>query len=1320
MTEKIEYEENENENDNITNKVQESIENVNLNQKFLRLNTNGSPQNETLKINLEKSNHQKFFYTPLAICIMSQVANTDAFKEILHEGYRIITYYHNIQVFTPEIPSSNFSLNYVPCLDNYKYCALLNYFVFLNNIVHPPNFSKMTLNFLNSSVEFKFSSKFELPASDSNIKILFDCLEISIIIKLWCAILTEKRIIIIANQSYLLYSICEALIKLIFPFKWLHPYIPILPSKQIEFLGTPTPCIMGVLSSSVDYQQLLETYPSHIICNVDTSEIYSECLVTLPRIEETKLRKKLQFVKNPDIFDIEDIIKNPANKTLIEDINPHRTFSENVQYIFFRIFRNALSDFDVNYLNNENYQFDPAKFLEDVSLQCEDYKVFWEKVIFTSAFENFIEFNNYLDESNTELFKNVVKSDTESIKCGYFNLNYNMTKNDMNKFLGDLKKLNLQQKGKERLDSNFDSLFIENFEKCISDYNFFYIKEFGMSNINLNNVNSNNKYNLSVNSNQVSSFNEKKHKNRNRNLSSDAGLFINKNFGVFNDNCHCSNRCNFISDETHKLSQIEGEINLKPQIRHEAKYYCMKLLSKKDQNSLNFYPKLLKEGFIGFIEKLNEFITKSNSDKLDITEIGIKNQIIKKLKEDIFLNNEKSQGINNHPFEFSPPSESSNNMNLFSTSGSFYNTGNSIFSTASNFNLASSSNLMKKRSLEFVDEILELDSENHSVADLGSDNNSRRSTINRNTTYVNTNNHLLLNNSSNNLLNNDQERFSISTNLNVMLNHELIEENITFDNNDSFQFSLLIAYLIEEIFLKNSNHNDKKSEKRLFSISKEERNLSISKLFESYEKAFILSKEEFPKTRYRVILSTYSTIEKLKECKLRITKKIEGNQVYFKEKINQTQINDDNLSKFIMLVIEAQFNKLKKEKDKEKNTKISFERERLIPKSTPITPKNFKSKFSMIKTSPIISSEISESEFENPKSRNHSKETKRSNMHENDPSSFSFINMDGHIGNTSMISYSANYNMTMNYSPCNKTSTFFKMMSLNIKDDIRKRKKNRGDSDSHKNSGSSSSRNQLNKPSSMDSANEFKIDIKNMSESNKSKNPFKLAETKSRSNEEIDVKPCLMNNFSIIKSSKCQEAKSKICDKNSYFKNMILNNFIKILKSDRDPLSLAEDISFKLFALVDKFSLNKFGCDMLTRKSLQEVASSEMFTNIKETICELQKVNITKILTSQGKICFWLNLFNFLTLFTVILKNEILNTQYEWTKFLKNSYFNIGGWEISLFEIQNCILTNKYSKFMYGEDSGFSPTDVRKKFIIDLEENKNNYLLLFGIYLPTK
>lgn len=122
--------------------------------------------------------------------------NTEAFKAILIEIYYITN--KNLNCYnglSDEI------------INNFRFVELLNYWIFICGIASPPHFSKMKLNLSKkyllliiyqiidfSQVEFYNPSKYELPHCDMNIKILFDSLETSIIIKLWCAILTEKQV----------------------------------------------------------------------------------------------------------------------------------------------------------------------------------------------------------------------------------------------------------------------------------------------------------------------------------------------------------------------------------------------------------------------------------------------------------------------------------------------------------------------------------------------------------------------------------------------------------------------------------------------------------------------------------------------------------------------------------------------------------------------------------------------------------------------------------------------------------------------------------------------------------------------------------------------------------------------------------------------------------------------------------------------------------------------------------------------------------------------------------------------------------------------
>ncbi len=106
-----------------------------------------------------------------------------------------------------------------------------------------------------------------------------------------------------------------------------------------------------------------------------------------------------------------------------------------------------------------------------------------------------------------------------------------------------------------------------------------------------------------------------------------------------------------------------------------------------------------------------------------------------------------------------------------------------------------------------------------------------------------------------------------------------------------------------------------------------------------------------------------------------------------------------------------------------------------------------------------------------------------------------------------------------------------------------------------------------------------------------------------------------------------------------------------------------------------------------------------------------------RLKTYEMKLCFWLNIYNFLTVFTVIYKKEVLSNYYEWYRFLKNSCFDIGGYEVSLYEIENCILKNSLiSQNIYGEIPEFKSDDCRRKLVLE-NVDKITY---YSISLPTK
>lgn len=69
------------------------------------------------------------------------------------------------------------------------------------------------------------------------------------VLVLFCAVMTEHKILFHSASYSRLTEGCRALTALMYPFRYTHVYIPLLPAALVEVLSTPTPFIMGVHSS---------------------------------------------------------------------------------------------------------------------------------------------------------------------------------------------------------------------------------------------------------------------------------------------------------------------------------------------------------------------------------------------------------------------------------------------------------------------------------------------------------------------------------------------------------------------------------------------------------------------------------------------------------------------------------------------------------------------------------------------------------------------------------------------------------------------------------------------------------------------------------------------------------------------------------------------------------------------------------------------------------------------------------------------------------------------------------------------------------------
>ena len=198
-----------------------------------------------------KKDSAEEMFEPICLCLISKKNHHMSFREWLHQFY--------IQFSTSSSrPISEYIVH------------------ILTKIPVPTpgntvNFSLISKGQIISCSEFPENC---LPHLGIPLKLLFNCLSIGNVFKLFAACLLEQKILFVSCRYSLLTSIIELITSLIFPIIWQHTYVPILPELLIEFTHSPLPFIMGVHKNYFSPAQQ-EELKDVMIVDIDTDTIFS-------------------------------------------------------------------------------------------------------------------------------------------------------------------------------------------------------------------------------------------------------------------------------------------------------------------------------------------------------------------------------------------------------------------------------------------------------------------------------------------------------------------------------------------------------------------------------------------------------------------------------------------------------------------------------------------------------------------------------------------------------------------------------------------------------------------------------------------------------------------------------------------------------------------------------------------------------------------------------------------------------------------------------------------------------------------------------------
>uniref|UniRef100_A0A3Q2PJ12 SET binding factor 1 n=1 Tax=Fundulus heteroclitus TaxID=8078 RepID=A0A3Q2PJ12_FUNHE len=251
-----------------------------------------------------------------------------------------------------------------------------------------------------------------LPVSGSSVALLFRQLGIVNVLYLFCAALTEHKILFLSSSYQRLTDACRGLLAIMFPLKYSFTYVPILPGKLLEVLSTPTPFIIGVNSFfRSETQELLDV----IIADLDGGTVtIPECvhisLLPEPLLQQTQTA--LSMVLDPELEFADQAfppqsIQSSAHK--IQDKEIRAVFL----WLFARLFQGYRWCLHIIRIHPEPViRFHKAAFLGQRSLTEDDFLM---KVLDGMAFAGFVSERGPPYRA-TDLFDDLVANQVERIR----------------------------------------------------------------------------------------------------------------------------------------------------------------------------------------------------------------------------------------------------------------------------------------------------------------------------------------------------------------------------------------------------------------------------------------------------------------------------------------------------------------------------------------------------------------------------------------------------------------------------------------------------------------------------------------------------------------------------------------------------------------------------------------------------------------------------------------------------------------------------------------------------------------------------------------
>jgi hypothetical protein len=219
---------------------------------------------------------KRTYYAPRVLCLLSAWPYLTAFRTYLTQLYRLATTTNLMQA-----PIERYVLNI---------CEELP--------APQPGSFEVKLTILGSDVRF-WAPPANQPIAYVSLpyQVLFECLDISNVMYTWYSLACERKVILVSDNMSLLTVCAEILCSLLFPMKWSHLYIPVLPRSLSPMLDAPMPYLCGISRENFQYA-VGDISDEAVVVDLDKNLIGlgpdTPELPPIPHKEKQKLESALQ------------------------------------------------------------------------------------------------------------------------------------------------------------------------------------------------------------------------------------------------------------------------------------------------------------------------------------------------------------------------------------------------------------------------------------------------------------------------------------------------------------------------------------------------------------------------------------------------------------------------------------------------------------------------------------------------------------------------------------------------------------------------------------------------------------------------------------------------------------------------------------------------------------------------------------------------------------------------------------------------------------------------------------------------------------------